>query len=76
MSREQFEDLLRIFVRQKPFKPFVVRKVNGETIYVDEPAVAFDGGAAGFIGPADSVVEFFDCEEVLEISLASTGVKQ
>jgi len=63
MSREQFEDLLRTFVRQKPFKPFVVRKVNGESIYVDEPAVAFDGGAAGFIGP-DNLVHFFDCEQV------------
>ena len=64
MNVNEFENQLRILLRREPFQPFVVVVNDGRTIYVDEPAVAFGGGRAGFIGP-DEYVEFFDCENVV-----------
>jgi hypothetical protein len=70
MSVKQFEDELRALLRAKPFKPFSVIMEGEETIFVDEPAVAFDGGAASFID-AESEVHFFECEQVREFRLAN-----
>ena len=64
MSRYEFESQLRDLLRRDPFEPFVILVNNGRSIFVDEPAVAFGGGRAGFIG-ADEIVEFFDCDSVL-----------
>ena len=65
MKLEQFENRLRELLRSEPFQPFVVIVNDGRTIIVDEPAVAFGGGRAGFIRP-DEIVEFFDSEQVVE----------
>ncbi|MCI0357908.1 MAG: hypothetical protein L0211_05390 [Planctomycetaceae bacterium] len=70
MTIEQFENQLREHLRRTPFLPFIVKLSDGRTIFVDEPAVSFGGGRAGFIGP-DEYVEFFDCEQVERIELAS-----
>jgi hypothetical protein len=64
MSIEDFENQLRTLMRSKPFVPFEVVLQGNRTIYVDEPAIAFGGGGAGFIGPNEEI-EFFDCEQVL-----------
>jgi hypothetical protein len=70
MKAEDFENRLRELVRRKPFEPFVVIVNDGRSIHVDEPAVAFGGGKAGFIGP-DELVEFFNCENVVAFQPAS-----
>jgi len=70
MSKHDFENQLRGLMRRSPFEPFVVMVNDGRTIYVDEPAVAFGGGRAGFIGP-DELVEFFNCENVLGFRLGN-----
>ena len=71
MSVEQFERELRLLLRAEPFQPFEVVVSDGRTIYVDEPAVAFGGGRGGFIGPDEQLVEFFDCENVIEFRPAT-----
>jgi hypothetical protein len=65
MTQVLFEKQLRERIRRKPFEPFEVIVDDGRAIFVDEPAIAFGGGRAGFIGP-DGLVEFFDCEHVVE----------
>jgi hypothetical protein len=63
MTREQFEDTLRQFLRRKPFQAFVVELLDGRLIPVDRPGVAFGGGAASYFAPDDDLVEFA-CEDV------------
>ena len=70
MKVQDFESQLRDLLRRDPFQPFVVMVNDGRSIFVDEPAVAFGGGRAGFIGP-DELVEFFDCENVIGFRPAS-----
>jgi hypothetical protein len=65
MHIAQFEKQLRDLQRREPFQPFQIVINDGRTILVDEPAVAFGGGRGGFIR-ADQIVEFFDCEQVVE----------
>jgi hypothetical protein len=69
MIVDQFERELRSFMHRKPYRPFVVVLTDGRTIFVDEPAIAFGGGRAAYIGP-DSSVDVFDCEQVQEFRLA------
>jgi hypothetical protein len=70
MKVYEFENQLRERLHRAPFQPFVVIVNDGRTILVDAPAVAFDGGRAGFIG-SDELVEFFDCESVVGFRPAS-----
>lgn len=63
MSEELFTTKLRDFTKRRPFIPFIVELVDGNRITVDTPAVAFGGGAAGFISETDGLVGF-RCEEV------------
>ena len=66
MTRDRFEQLLRSFLRRQPFEPFVVELREDKQVLIDEPeALAFDGGAAGFIGLAD--IHLFRCDEVRAI---------
>jgi hypothetical protein len=60
MTRQEFENSLRKLVARRPFQPFIVEYTSGERFEVDGPYVAFSGGAAGFIGPNQSLVHFFD----------------
>ena len=69
MNVEQFERELRAFMHREPFQPFIVRLNDNRMIFVDEPAIAFGGGRAGFIGPQE--IEVFDCEQVVEFRLAT-----
>ena len=65
MSKTEFDDTLRKFIRSKPFIPFVVELLNGRRIVITEPTVAFDNGGAIFVSDSD-VVRFF-CEDVREM---------
>jgi hypothetical protein len=67
MTVDQFQRELRSHKHRQPYRPFVVVLNDGRSIFVDEPAIAFDGGRAVFLGPED--VEIVDCEQVTEIRL-------
>jgi hypothetical protein len=68
MTKEDFEQQLRTFLRRRPFQPFTVVLTTGERIEVDVPeAVAMGGGAAGYLDPAGEAT-LFDCEDVSEIT--------
>jgi hypothetical protein len=69
MTIVQFERELRSNMHREPYLPFLAVLNDGRSIFIDEPAIAFDGGRACFIGP-DGLVETFDCEEVKEFRLA------
>ena len=68
MNVDQFERELKTNKHRNPFRPFLVVLKDGRTIFVDEPAIAFDGGRAAFIGSDE--IEVFDCEDVKEFRLA------
>jgi hypothetical protein len=70
VNQETFEDALRSFLRREPFLPFVVELASGEQITVEEPTVAFNGGAAGYLSPSYDLKEFA-CENVRDIRLAA-----
>jgi hypothetical protein len=70
VKNQDFESALRELLRGDPFQPFEVQINDGRTIIVDEPAVAFGGGRAGFIG-ADELVEFFDSDSVVAFRTAN-----
>lgn len=73
MSKEDFENQLRGFLRRKPFFPFRVVLLNGEEIEVDiSNSVAFNGGAAIYAS-ATGDATFFACEEVDRIVAATQG---
>ena len=58
MSEEQFTQTLREYTKRKPYVPFIVELVDGERIYIDEPAVAFSGGTAGYLNESGELVRF------------------
>lgn len=52
MVAETFAQALRAFNRRRPFKPYVIELVSGETILVEHPeALAYNGGAAVYVSP-------------------------
>jgi hypothetical protein len=67
MSEEHFTKLLREYTQRKPFVPFVVETKDGRRIVVDNSAVAFGAGVAGFISENDGLVDF-SCDEVRSIA--------
>lgn len=68
MTKDEFEDQLRVFVRRQPFEPFVVRLKNGDAITVLNPEeVAFGGGNAGFVRN-DGELALIHCSEVDNVS--------
>jgi hypothetical protein len=66
MSTQEFESILRQFLRREPFQPFAVELADGRIIEIDAPKVVFGGGAASFFTPAYDLVEFA-CENVRAI---------
>ncbi len=74
MTAEQFDSELRTLLRAKPFQPFNIVFMNGETLFVDAPAVAFDNGSGGFI--SKDLVHFLKCEEVREFRIATEEMAQ
>ena len=75
MTVEQFEKNLRQFIRQEPFKPFVVEFADGRILEIDHPKVVFAGGAASFLTPDYDLVEFY-CEDVSAMRPAVPGLAQ
>ncbi len=72
MEREPFEQTLRHFLHREPFEPFAVEMTDGRLIWITEPRVAFNGGAATFIAADFDLVEF-TCEEVRAFRPAVPG---
>ena len=70
MNVDQFERELRQLLRAEPFRPFTIVLSGDRTIFVDEPAIAFGGGAAGFIDAEDDV-HFFNCKDVHEFRMTT-----
>lgn len=55
------------FIRQRPFKPFVVELVNGERILVEHPeTLAFNSGAAVYVSRRRAFA-LFDHEGVADV---------
>lgn len=73
MNSQQFEDILRQFLQREPFEPFVVELLDGRSIEIISPNVAFCDGAASFFTPDFDLVDFV-CEEVRAIRPALQGV--
>lgn len=75
MTHPEFENTLRAYMRQRPFLPFVIKLNDGRRITVEEPAVAYNGGAAAYITEEDGIVDFsFDEVEsmaALQVELQS-----
>lgn len=68
MTPKGFSTSLRAFVRQKPFRPFMVELVSGDRFAVDHPeALVFRGGIAVFVS-AKGVPTLFDHESVAQLS--------
>jgi hypothetical protein len=74
MSEEQFTKSLRELTYRKPFVPFFVELQDGRRILVENPAVAFGGGVAGFISETEGLVGF-EASEVQAFARA-TGRKR
>jgi hypothetical protein len=72
MTEETFEQMLRTYLRRKPFLPFVVELESGEQILIAEPTLAFDGGEAGYLSPSYELKEFA-CEQVRDIRPVTLG---
>lgn len=70
MTTEQFESILREFKYREPFQLFVIETDDQGTVLIDDPeAIAFAGGAGGFIGSDE--IYFFDSAHVRQIRPAS-----
>ena len=70
----QFDETLRKLLDQVPFAPFVVELQNGAPILVRRPPVAYGGGSAAFIDPADGALIQFDHCKVIAIRPAASEV--
>jgi hypothetical protein len=69
MVEEKFTQLLREFVHREPFVPFFVVLMDGRSIFIDSPSVAFAGPAALFVSDREGLVDF-SCDEVRSIARA------
>jgi len=74
MSEEQFTNTLRELTQRKPFIPFVVEMLDGRRLIIDQPAVGFGGGVAGFISDEEGFVDF-SCGEVRAMSHVTAEMK-
>ena len=70
ISKEQFEDTLRRFLRREPFIPFVIEMLDGTQVEVDYPSVAFNQGGGCYFTSTFDLIEFH-CNMVREIRLVS-----
>jgi hypothetical protein len=74
MNEQEFTAALRRLTQQRPFIPFIVEMTDGRRLVIDHPAVAFGGGAAGFLSESDGLVDFC-CEDVHSIAPLTSKVK-
>ncbi len=58
MTVAQVEEQMRELVHREPFVPFVVEMVDGQTLAVLHPRLAFDSTSAVFFGADGGLVEF------------------
>jgi hypothetical protein len=58
MKPDEFEETLRELKYRKPFEPFVVELVDGRTINVAGPRLAFNEDGATYIGLGFELLEF------------------
>jgi len=73
MNIDPFQDELRLLLRARPFVPFAIVMTDDRIIVIDEPAVAFNGGAASFID-SHGDIQFIQCEQVQDFKpLVSTS---
>jgi hypothetical protein len=67
MEADHFDQTLRAFKRQSPFRPFTVALVNGDRFEVDHPdALVVRDGVAVYIG-AGGVPVLVDHEGVSQV---------
>jgi hypothetical protein len=67
VTRENFEQTLRLFTERRPFAPYVLELNGGERYEVDHPGgLAFGEGKGVFVGPG-GILRIFDNESVLQI---------
>lgn len=74
ISPEEFDETLRKWVKCEQFMPFVVELDDGREILIGQPAVAFGGGSAAFIDPAEEVLVDFSHEHVVGFHAAGHEV--
>jgi hypothetical protein len=56
MVAETFSEVLGVFQRRRPFRPYIVQLVSGERILVEHPeALAFRDGVGAFISPRGEI---------------------
>ena len=65
MTPEQFDEMLRSYVKRRPFFPFVVELTDGRRILIEDRHVGFGGGVAGFINE-DGALDGFSYDKVRE----------
>jgi hypothetical protein len=67
MDRHTFDNTIRAFKHQRPFRPFTISLVNGERVEVDHPdAILVRDGVGLFAGPG-GIPSVFDYEGVAQI---------
>lgn len=70
MSAKQVEEKMTELIHRDPFVPFVVEMIDGQSLDIFHPGVAFDDSGAVFIGHDGGLVEF-EFENVRHIRLHS-----
>jgi hypothetical protein len=66
MKRRQFDHVLRIFMRRKPFKPFIIELTSGTQIEVRHPEAVSIGEEAVLGKSTDGIQQVFDCSTVAQ----------
>ena len=72
MSREDVENTLLGFLRQEPFRPFVIDLADGRHLKVDGRWLAINGGGAT-LWASDDVLEDFWFDDVRDVRPATLG---
>jgi hypothetical protein len=71
MTVQQVEDSVTELVHREPFAPFLVELMDGRTIDLAHPRLAFDSNGAVFFGPDGGLVDF-EFKNVRAIRLLNT----
>ena len=71
MTPKQVEDKMVELIHRVPFAPFVVELIDGRSLDIPNPGVAFDDTGAVFIGPEGGLVDF-EFKTVCAIRLMNT----
>ncbi|HEV3237032.1 MAG TPA: hypothetical protein VGZ25_08590 [Gemmataceae bacterium] len=58
MTPEQVEERIIELIHREPFAPFVVEMNDGESLEIQHPRLAINGGGAVFFGPDGGLVDF------------------